>query len=306
MTEKTWFLLPGPIFTNLSGGRPQGSKCYPQIQQCGWDLVTALGKGLAVRKHSLFPTSSRGSGHGGKLAQWVLLTKTLQWRLNRLPCSQREPVFGIINSFNKERGLHLVTTTQTLSPGHKPHAEHLHAFSNYRTYTTKHNDWKQLSFSLIYKKTTDVENAPEWLIWSKLFTWTCPGFWTPNVLGRLGVEMSGRREVCSFTDPPQHPHRNTHAAHQHPCQPSGIPLPNCLISWIALNPHWFKLMVQMKTPLWEQRAAWCGFIWEDVCTGGRGGRNKGLKVGQRGALAFLLPSKPHSPPPHPQAGGRGE
>lgn len=30
---------------------------------------------------------------------------------------------------------------------------------------------------------------------------------------------------------------HTQSGMQRPCQPSRIPLPNCLISWIVLNPH---------------------------------------------------------------------
>lgn len=65
--------------------------------------------------------------------------------------------------------------------------------------------------------------------------------WIPDILGSCGWGAVKTGEWISQLYAPS-PDTLTKPSHtqsgvQRPCQPSRIPLPNCLISWIVLNPH---------------------------------------------------------------------
>jgi hypothetical protein len=88
--------------------------------------------------------------------------KGLRWQLNRALCSQQELVFGITDSFSKERSWPFVTATQTLSPDHKPHAAYLHALRTAVCTLPKKISKDGGSFSPSYlRKRADIEKALE-------------------------------------------------------------------------------------------------------------------------------------------------
>lgn len=71
---------------------------------------------------------------------------------------------------------------------------------------------------------------------------------------------------------------------------SQIPLPNCLISWMVLSPHWLKLMVQNENPTLTAKSCLVWFsLGRRVCVGSCKGRGTGLRVRQRRALAPSFP-----------------
>ena len=146
-------------------------------------------------------------------------------------------------------------------PDHKPHAAYLTRIywlqdRRYRekrgkkknqNKTNKQKDWKQLFFFSHLQKNSRCKKY-SWVTYLRqIIQLKLSCFLDPRHLGEVGG-WPGRRVEFAALCPPN-PLTSTHA-HSTAALVSaiGIPLPKCLISWIVLNPHWSKLMVQNGNP----------------------------------------------------------
>lgn len=301
-----------PHFHNFLGWatlRQQVPSPNPTVQM---SFGNSSGQGLAVRNHSLLPTCSRGSGHQGKLALRHQSPDESYWQrpcrgsltdlsapsrsqclasLIRLPkkeaCiwSQQVRLYPLTTNHMLNTYMRLLTTGHTLQ---------------------KNKEQKTIESSLLFLSLTKYSRCRicSWVTYlGQIISLKSSCLSDPRHLGEVGVEMSGSRgESPTLQILPNTPTEiHTHTAQQHPCQPSGILLPNCLISWIALNPHWFKLMVQNENPTLRAKSCLVWFYlgrrvhWQPWQQG------RGPQSGTKKRVGPLLPSKHRIPaPPAPQ------